>query len=213
MNNPIAVTSPCLLLRWIFSVTVMFSILAPTGAWCEQPSAVVRKLNAALLEAMKKGKEAGYPVRRSIVEPVIRDSFALDDTARAAAGRYWATFNEDQRKIYLKTYADWTVATYAGRFDGYSGEKFTIVSESPPVGGTVTVISKLIQPKGGEVEFSYQLRQVRGNWRIADIKICGVSQLALTRGQFISIVRKKGFPGLIAKLNEKIDKLAQGVVD
>jgi phospholipid transport system substrate-binding protein len=175
------------------------------------PTEVVKKLNTVLLEAMKGGDKLGYAGRYRLLSPVIKGSFALSETARIAAGRYWESFSEEQRKVYLKTYAEWTIATYAGRFNEYSGQQFKLVSESAPVRDTVIVISKLIKGNQDKVEFDYQLLQVEGSWRIVDIRISGVSQLALTRAQFVSVLGKSGFQGLITTLNGKIKDLSKGV--
>jgi hypothetical protein len=61
-----------------------------------------------------------------------------------------------------------------------------------------------------EVEFHYLLRQVEGRWRIVDIQISGVSQLALYRSQFVSVIRNKGFDALVAMLKEKIARFSHG---
>ena len=116
---------------------------------------------------------------------------------------------EEQRNLLLKTYIEWTVATYAGRFDGYSGERFEVASESEPVQGTVTVVSRFIQSSNEVIDFYYLLRRIEGRWRIVDIKISGVSQLALTRAQFTGILKEKGVDALIAMLREKIRGFSQ----
>jgi phospholipid transport system substrate-binding protein len=175
-----------------------------------EPAQTINKFNATLLESMKKGGELGYEGRYRLLAPVIEDSFALSDTARLAAGRYWSKFSGEERNIYLKTYSEWTIATYAGRFDEYSGEQFKLISESAPERSTVIVISKLIKSDKDEVEFNYLFRQVKGAWRIVDIRISGVSQLALTRTQFVNILEKKGFRELISMLNGKIKDLSKG---
>jgi phospholipid transport system substrate-binding protein len=197
-----------------FIVLIVFLglLFTPAVGEAEQsgPTAVVKKMNAALLEAMKGGDKLGYSGRYRLLAPVIKASFALSDTARIAAGRYWRTFTEEERNAYLKTYTEWTIASYAGRFDAYSGEEFRLVSESPPARGSVNVISKLIRSDKDEVEFNYRLMQAEGGWRIVDIRISGVSQLALTRGQFVSILGKSGFQGLISMLNGKINNLEKG---
>jgi phospholipid transport system substrate-binding protein len=174
------------------------------------PTEVVKKLDTVLLKAMKGGDKLGYAGRYRLLAPVIKGSFALSETARIAAGRYWGEFSEEERNVYLKTYTEWTIATYAGRFNEYSGQQFRLISESAPEKGTVIVISKLIKSNKDEVEFNYQLLQAEGDWRIVDIRISGVSQLALTRAQFVSILGKSGFQGLIATLNSKIKDLAKG---
>ena len=159
---------------------------------------------------MKRGPELGYSGRYRLFEPVVAEAFDLAYTARIAAGRYWSSFTDDQRRLYLKTYTDWTVATYAGRFRSHSGEQFTHPAQRPAARGSVTVTTTLAPTDRGKIDFAYQLRKSDGRWRIVDIRIEGISQLALTRSQFVTVLRKRGFPQLIATLNEKIANLARG---
>jgi phospholipid transport system substrate-binding protein len=196
----------------LLTVTILGAIFTPISGQAGQngPSEVINKLNFSLLEAMKGGNRLGYEGRYRLLAPVIRDSFALSSMARIAAGKYWDTFSGDERKVYLKTYSEWSIASYAGRFNEYSGEQFKLISESPPERNTVTVISKLIENNRDEVEFNYLFRMVEGSWRIMDIRILGVSQLAITRAQFVSILGLKGFNGLISMLNGKISELSRG---
>jgi ABC-type transporter MlaC component len=51
---------------------------------------------------------------------------------------------------------------------------------------------------------------VEGKWRIVDIQILGVSQLALTRSQFVSEIKNKGFDALISTLKNKIKDFSRG---
>lgn len=180
------------------------------GAGNSGASDVITKFNQALLDAMKKADELGYPGRYKLLEPVIMDSFAIPFMADQSIGRYAKTLKEEERKLFLRTYIEWTVATYAGRFDGYSGERFETVSESAPDKGTVTVLSKIIGQGKDPVDFNYKLRKMDDKWRIVDIQMSGVSQLALTRAQFVSVIKEKGFEGLIASLKGKINGFSQG---
>lgn len=195
-------------------ILMLFSVMLvlPLSGTAQEagPSVIITRFNETLLKAMKGGDQLGYKGRYEILAPVIKDSFALAYTARISMGRYWATLSGEERERFLKTYIDWTISTYAGRFDSYSDESFKVTSVSEPVRGTVTVVSKLIEPGKNEVEFHYQLRKVDDEWRIVDIRIEGVSQLALTRSQFASVLKKKGFNGLIAMLNDKIKKFSTG---
>ncbi|MGO9014047.1 MAG: ABC transporter substrate-binding protein [Dissulfurispiraceae bacterium] len=173
------------------------------------PAEVIKGFNAVLLESMKRAGELGYAGRYKLMEPVITEAFAIPFMGRATVGSNWKTFNDKQKQTFLETYTEWTIASYAGQFNGYSGESFEIVSESKPVSGVVTVVSKLIQSNDEHVDFYYQLRKVDGLWRIVDIKILGVSQLALTRVQFVSIIKTKGFDALIAMLKNKTDNFSR----
>lgn len=174
-----------------------------------EPKAGIQILNAALLDVMKRADELGYAGRYKILEPIIKDTFDFPFMAAKSTGRYWASLSEEQRALFIKTYSDWSIATYAGRFDGYSGERFELVSESAPVSGIVTVISKLIQLHEEPIVFSYLMRNVKSQWYVVDIQISGVSQLALYRAQFTDVMKSGGFEGLIAKLKNQTAGFAQ----
>jgi phospholipid transport system substrate-binding protein len=191
----------------VFVVLFYCVVFSPLAAKAEKPGAseTIRTFNAALLEAMKRADELGYSGRYKLLEPVITDSFAFPFMASQALGRYWKPLTSEEQALFLKIYADWSIATYAGRFDGYSGERFELVSESLPDRGTVTVVSRLVEPNNEEVGFHYKLRRLEGKWRIVDIQISGVSQLALTRSQFVNVMKDKGLKGLVSMLNDKIE--------
>jgi phospholipid transport system substrate-binding protein len=181
-------------------------LILPVSAGADQRDAVdaIKRMNSALLESMKKGEEIGFKGRYDILSPVIRDVFALTFMGQASMGSYWKTLSPEQKKQYLDVYTDWTVSSYAGNFDSYSGEKFEIKKEEAGRGDKVSVVSALLIPNDDPVEFDYTLRRFQESWRIVDINIEGVSQLALTRGQFVSILKKKGFDGLMESLKDKI---------
>jgi phospholipid transport system substrate-binding protein len=197
--------------RWMISIIFCLStMLFSSFGRAEQPapSDVIKKFNATLIDSMKRAKELGYSGRYQLLEPVIKDSFTLSYMATIAVGKYWKTLNEKEKRLLLDTYTEWTIATYAGRFDDYSGEKFELISASKPDQDTVTVISRLIE-SDEDRDFYYRLRKMEGKWRIVDIQISGVSQLALTRSQFVNVINSKGFSALISILKEKIKKFSE----
>lgn len=202
--------TPWFRLYILFLSMFAVAIVVPFSANAMQPapSQTINNLNAALLQSMKRASELGFEGRYRLLSPVIKDTFALSQTARLVAGGYWKTFSEEERNIYLKTYTEWTVATYAGRFDDYSGEQFRLIAESISDRDKATVTSSLIESNREEVEFNYQLQRMEGAWRIVDVQIMNVSQLALTKSQFLSILGFKGFNGLISMMNGKIKDMS-----
>ena len=199
-----------------FAVLILLAVLVFTAAHYSSvaaaeeqgPADVIKGFNAALLESMK-GRDLGYSGRYKLLEPVFKESFAVPFMASASVGSYWKTLKVKERQTFLDTYTEWSIAQYAHNFNEFSGERFEIASESKPEQGAVTVVSKLIQPNDEHVDFHYRLRKIDALWRIVDIHIYGVSQLALTRVQFVSVIKMKGFDALIAMLREKINHFSQ----
>lgn len=179
--------------------------LLPATGGAEQKAAEdsVKRMNSALLECMKRADEIGFRGRYKILAPVINDVFALPFMGQVSMGSYWKELSKEQKKLFMATYTDWTISSYAGNFDGYSGESFKIQEGQKMSGNTTLVVSNLVRPHEESVDFNYSLRRINDKWRIVDIRIEGVSQLALTRGQFVSVLKKGGFDGLISSLKEK----------
>jgi phospholipid transport system substrate-binding protein len=203
---------PIFLSRVLWLLIVVFVFLCSVDGKAEQsgPVDVIKGFNAALMDAMKGGNQLGYSGRYKLLDPVVKDSFALSYMASVTVGQYWKKLSEKERLSLVEAYTEWTIATYAARFDEYSGEKFEVVSESKLNPDNTTVLSKLYAKK--ERDFHYRLRKIAGRWQIVDIQISGVSQLALTRSQFVSVLRDEGFNALISMLKQKIADLSRGKI-
>ena len=175
----------------------------------ESPSRVVERLHEALLGVMKDATTIGYQGRFDRLRPVVDETFDLPFMAEKSVGRFWKTAGEANQKALIATFSRFTVANFAGRFDGFSGQKFRTVGEEPSTLGTVIVRTHLDEPKDEGVELNYRLRQVDGRWRIVDIYLNGtVSELALRRSEYSALIQREGFPALLAKLDERIQDLA-----
>ncbi len=202
------------LLRPAFLTAVLLIICAvmipPTQARgdADGPVQVIEQFNATLIGAMKGGKELGYSGRYRLIDPVVRESFSMPYMASVSMGRYWKTLTKKQQQQLVEIYTEWSIASYAKNFDEYTGERFEMAGQPQTAGDNAKVLSKLINPKGKETEFEYRLRKADGTWRIVDIRISGVSQLAHTRAQFVSVLDREGFDQLIATLKRKIQDFA-----
>jgi phospholipid transport system substrate-binding protein len=139
------------------------------------------------------------------LEPAVNQTFALGFMARTSVGRAWSDLSADQQSAYLAKYAEWSIATFAGRFKKWTGEHFELVSVSEPESGTVTIDSELVKNDGSTVSFRYKLREGNAGWQVVDLHIDGVSQLALTRSQYAGVLKQQGMEGLLATLQQKID--------
>jgi len=104
-------------------------------------------------------------------------------------------------------FARYTIATYADRFNGYSGEKFEVTSAQTAGFGTM-VRSRIVRSNGDPVALNYLMRHNGDNWQIADVYLSGtVSQVATLRSQFSAVLARQGVAGLVDTLNRKAEVL------
>ena len=179
---------------------------AATGpASDSDPARVVGQLQDALLGVMKDAKALGYEGRYQRLEPVVHRVFDLPFMAEKSVGRHWASLGDQNQKDLVATFSRFTVANFAGRFDGYTGQSFRVIGVEPSTHGTVLVRTHLDVPKEDGVELNYRLRQVNGGWRIVDIYLNGtVSELALRRSEYSALMKREGFDALLKAVRGKI---------
>jgi phospholipid transport system substrate-binding protein len=174
------------------------------------PSTVVDSLNDTLLGVMKDAEELGYEGRCERLSPVLRNLYDIPFMAQKSVGRYWKTTSEAERQHLLETFTEFTIANYAGNFDDYSGQTFETLGEEESTHGTMIVRSRLVDPNGEETQLNYRLRPVDGEWKIIDVYLNGtVSELALRRSEYSSLIQREGLDSLIVALNQKITNLSE----
>jgi len=144
------------------------------------------------------------------LEPVVLASHDIPYVVRLSVGKYWKKFDDKQRHSLVGTFRDLSIAIYADRFDGYSGEQFTIVSEKSLPRGKILVETKFTQSDGKQLQFNYVLHNKNDKWQIINISVDGVSDLALKRAEYTSLVEKEGFPALINKMESQIRRYENG---
>lgn len=174
---------------------------------------VIRQLNVSLTDTLKHAEALGYEGRLKRLTPALDQAFDLDYMARLALGRQWQNLSPAERDRWRKTFKAMTYATYAGRFNHYSGQSFDILREEPGNNNTVMVWSRVIDPEGENVDLCYRLYETDGKWKVIDIYLKGtVSEVALRRSEYASVLKRDGFDALLTLLNGKIADLAAGRV-
>ena len=146
----------------------------------------------------------GFQGRFNLLAPVIDRSHDLNFITHIILGKHWTKLNREQQHIYIEHFRKLSISTYAGWFKNYENERFEFIEQKTMPRNHILVRSQLIQANGDTVSFDYILHQKKKGWLIINILADGVSDLALKRVEYRSILRQKGFPVFIDMLKEKI---------
>ena len=182
-----------------------------TAALAENPEDSVRGFYDTLLTTMKNGPTLGQSGRYTRLAPVVDRVFDLPSMTRLAVGPTWATLPPAQQQQLIDAFRHFIAATYADRFVSYSGQQLQVTGERP-YNADVIVQTKIVKSDGDTTTLDYLLHQNQGSWQISDVFLDGtISQLAIQRSEFHSILRREGVDGLVMALNRKVDLLGKGV--
>ena len=180
--------------------------LAQPAAAASDPQDVVRSFYGVLLGNMREGRVLGESGRLARLAPVVDRSFDIPAMTRLAIGPSWASLTPAQQQQLIAAFGHYVAATYADQFDTYSGEQLQVTGERP-LGAEVVVETRIVKSKGDVTRLDYLLRQDQGGRRISDVYLGSISQLAVHRSEFHSILRREGVDGLVMALNRKVDLL------
>jgi phospholipid transport system substrate-binding protein len=168
------------------------------------PEQVVKRLHESLTEAMREGSRLGYKGRLELLTPSVNRTHDLDFIARTTLGNLWSKLSPDQQITFTDTFRQLSISSYADWFKSHEGEAFEFVDQQAMPREQVLVRTRIVKEKVEVARLDYVLRETKDGWRIINIMANGVSDLALKRVEYRSILERDGFPALIDMLKKKI---------
>ncbi|MEN8135717.1 MAG: ABC transporter substrate-binding protein [Thermodesulfobacteriota bacterium] len=143
--------------------------------------------------------------RRTKLMALVDDRFDFMEMAKRSLGRNWKVRTKEERAVFQDLFADLLKNTYVGRIEAYSDEKIEYSKEifGRNKSDRAKVYTKILK-NGHEIPINYSL-MVKGNeWLVYDVVIEGVSLVRNYRTEFGRILNKEKFPGLLSRIQEKI---------
>jgi len=184
--------------------------LHPASGLAQDADPAVARIRAfydALLGVMKDAERLGVRGRYDRLAPIIRATFDLAAMTRIAVGQDWNSIPPDQQAMLVDAFSRMTIATYASRFDGYSGERFEVEPQTEARNTGRIVRTRLVPSSGVPITLDYLMRGSGNEWKVVDVYLVGmISELATRRSEFLAILRSGGPPALIQQLSEQADR-------
>jgi phospholipid transport system substrate-binding protein len=197
-----------------FLVALGLALFAMAPAYSETADPAASRISSfydALLGTMKQARQLGLKGRYDKLSPVLSKTYDLASMSRIAVGQSWSTLTPAQQLGIVNAFTRMTTATYASRFDGFSGEQFEILQTADQPNGDKIVKTSIVQSDGKTVPLNYLMRKTGTEWRIIDVYLDGtISELANRRAEFGAILKSGGPDALVGSLVKQGDKLLAG---
>ena len=158
------------------------------------------------LVALMQSRDDG-DARTAAVTELLRATHDLPYIARVVLGRHWRELSPEEQATFISKFEELSVVSYTARFHGYGGERFEAADEQVVSDEEHSVRSTLTTGKGTTHEFVYVLHRDGDGWRIVNIVVDGVSDLALKRAEYGRLMDAGGFSALLSELGEQTERL------
>ena len=170
------------------TAAALFTAPFASGTACGQTAdasdatAPIRRLEDALLAAMKSGRQTPFSQRFAVLAPVVDETFDLSAVLQASVGLRWATLSPDQMGSLQMVFRRYTISSYVSNFDNNSGQTFRILPDLRPAGPGQVVVRTYIVPRDDTPrELSYVMKEAPVGWKAVDVLADGsISRVAGT---------------------------------
>jgi len=187
---------------------------ATPGRAAEQPATgaegVVRKTVDEAFAVLKDKSLAGRDRRAQRIAALRRiadRTFDWSEIARSSIGSEWRTMSAQQRSRFVEVFKDILAAQYMDDIDRFQGtETVTVDGATPEADDTVVVNTTLTTSSRERVPIDYRMRSERGDWRVVDLSIEGVSLVNHFRKTFSSGLANMTVDQLIERLKRQLPK-------
>ncbi len=198
--------SPTYLIRGILSLFIVGAMAVPVLA--ADPMEEIRQTTDKILSIVTNPAFKA-PSKTEEKEKLIRQAederFDWEEIARRSLATHWAERTAEERKEFIRLFADLLERTYMRKVEDYSGEKVLYEGETQE-GDYAAVKVKIVTKRNDkDIAVEYRLKKEGNNWLIYDVSIEGVSLVNNYRTQFNSIILQSSYENLVKRLREKVE--------
>lgn len=159
-----------------------------------------------VLDVLKQ-KDLAPQVRKEKLSSLIRARFDFRIMSQSTLGVQWRRATPEQQDKFIKLYTELLENTYLSRIETYTDQKVEFGDQT--VRGDKALVETKILSKSTEIPIDYKLVQTPSGWLVYDVVIERVSLIRNFRSTYGEIIDRDGFPGLFAKMEQKVAELSK----
>lgn len=171
----------------------------------QPPQQVIQDVSTQLQQKLRdKSFTKNFAQVAQYVHNVIDPHTDFDKIAPLVLGKYWKTATSGEQERFKHEFQTLIVRTYSRAFVEYNDWSIRYMPvEMADEATKVIVKTEVLQPGRQPVDVNYRMFLSKGEWKVYDIMIDGVSLVTNYRSSFSEEIQKKG------SLSAVIDALAK----
>lgn len=193
---------------WILFSAILFRLIPATTAIAENllpPQQAIQSVSSQLQQKMQdKSFTRNFAQVVQFVSGIIDPHADFNQIAQLVLGKYWKTATPQEQTRFKQEFKTLLIRTYSRAFVEYTDWSMRFRPLQMPNAATKIIVrTDILQPGRQAIEVSYRMLLNKGDWKVYDIIIEGVSLVTNYRATFNDEIQKKGSLSII------IDDLAK----
>lgn len=160
----------------------------------QPPQQIIQSVSTQLQQKLKdKSFTKNFAQVTEFVNGVISLHTDFDRIAPLVLGKHWKTATADEQQRFKHEFQTLIVRTYSRAFVEYNDWTIRFPPLEIPAGTTKVIVkTDVLQPNRQPVSVNYRMFQSKGEWKVYDILIDGVSLVTNYRSTFSNEIQTKG---------------------
>jgi phospholipid transport system substrate-binding protein len=191
-----------------FSIPILFGLMMTLASMAIAAGNATESVRTSVDAIIGILKDAGLdkPAKRDKIRVVIAERFDFRAMSQRTLATNWKKASKEEQQQFTELFAELIQDTYISRVEAYTNEEVKYPGEK--VTDDRAVVDTLIVTSSKEIPVTYRLYLKGDRWLVYDVNIEGVSLISNYRNSYQEIVKREGFTGLLAKMEEKVKELA-----
>jgi phospholipid transport system substrate-binding protein len=188
------------------SLALLVSAPLARAAADEAPDALIKRVSAEVLDAIKSDKsvQAGDMSKViALVDTKVMPNVNFTRMTAAAVGRNWRQATPEQKARLQEEFKILLVRTYSGALSQVNDQRLNVKPLRAAEADTEVVVRTEVLGRGDPVQLDYRMEKTPSGWKIYDLNVLGVWLVETYRTQFAQEINAKGVDGLIASLAQR----------
>ena len=178
--------------------------VAPAVQASADPSAFIEEVSHKAITEMAPAAQESDKQRAAKLKPLLERYFDMPAIARYMLGSYWRKATPEEQSEFTVVLTDFLALAYGKRFATYTGHEMDIGRVRDEGDGRSVVFSTVKLPSGEPARVDWTIEQANNSYKIADVKVEGLSLADTHRQEFASVISNNG--GSVSKLIEVLRK-------
>jgi phospholipid transport system substrate-binding protein len=183
-------------------ILLIILVFVPVFAQAESPSDIIQTHVNRALEVLRNPAEDKAAKEKKIWS-IIDEIFDYSELSKLALANHWKAFTPDQQGEFTHLFKKLLGSYYIGRIMAYTNEKVVFGREIRLSEDQVEIRSEVIT-QTGQTPIYYRMMLEKGQWKVYDVVIEGVSLVMNYRSQFREILSNKSPEDLLKMLRKKV---------
>lgn len=172
------------------------------SAWAiPQPQEQVETMITSVLSVLQQ-TDLTTDDKRAQVSGRVQEFLNVASMAQRTLGSYWLGATEEQRQRFSDLFVRVLEGTYLNRIGDYSGGEVQYLKQR--VKGDKAIIDTKIVAEDLTIPVQYKMILENETWQVFDVIIEGVSLIRNYRSSYGEIIRRDGYDGLFALMEQKV---------